>query len=175
VLWGAPERWYLVHESLRDLPTASLDRVIGRSLDPWLPQGPQARRLRRLQNEVQMQLFEHPLNEAREAQGQLPLNSFWLSGCGLRQAAAPGLPVVDDRLRSAALAEDWGSWIAAWQALDAGPVAAALAALRRGEAVTLDLCGERSAVQWASRPPSLWQRLQRTLRPTPALALLQTL
>jgi hypothetical protein len=175
VLWGAPERWYVVHESLREQATASLDRVIGRSVDPWLPPGPQARRLRRLQNEVQMLLYEHPLNEAREARGQLPLNSFWLSGCGLRQPVADTPPWVDERLREPALNEDWGGWIAAWQALDAGPVAAALAALRRGEAVTLDLCGERGAVQLASRAPSIWQRLRRALRATPALPLLQTL
>ena len=28
--WGAPARWYATHPSLRDVPTASLDRVIGR-------------------------------------------------------------------------------------------------------------------------------------------------
>ena len=35
--WGAPLRWYVTHASLRELSTASLDRVVGRAIDPWLP------------------------------------------------------------------------------------------------------------------------------------------
>ena len=37
--WGAPLRWYIAHESLSELPTASIDRVIGRNVDRWLPDG----------------------------------------------------------------------------------------------------------------------------------------
>ena len=84
--WGAALRWYVAHESLQGLATASLDRVIGRNIDAWLPRQPEAKRLRRLQNEVQMLLHRHPVNEAREAAGALPVNSFWLSGCGAWQA-----------------------------------------------------------------------------------------
>jgi hypothetical protein len=36
--WGAPTRWYVAHASLADLPTASLDRVIGRNPDLWMPE-----------------------------------------------------------------------------------------------------------------------------------------
>ena len=43
------------------------------------------------------------------------------------------------------LAGDWGRWCGAWHALDAGPVAELLARARRGEPVTLTLCGERQA------------------------------
>ena len=32
--WGAPTRWYARHASLATLPTASLDRVAGRSVRP---------------------------------------------------------------------------------------------------------------------------------------------
>ncbi|WP_442975439.1 hypothetical protein, partial [Salmonella enterica] len=35
--WGAPTRWYVAHASLTELPTASLDRVIGRNPDLWMP------------------------------------------------------------------------------------------------------------------------------------------
>ena len=86
LVYGAPTRWYLAHESLGQLPTASIDRVIGRNVDPWLPPSRRARLWRRLQNEVQMRLYTHPLNAEREAQGALPVNSLWLSGCGARQA-----------------------------------------------------------------------------------------
>jgi hypothetical protein len=155
LVYGAPTRWYLAHESLAGLATASPDRVIGRSIDPWLPRGPEARLWRRLQNEVQMHLHEHPVNAAREAAGLPVVNSVWLSGCGLRQAAqdVPGL-TVDARLRSPALAEDWGAWMTAWQALDAGPVAAL-----QGRDARLTLCGEASAATWTLAPPSPWRRL----------------
>ena len=117
VRWGAPTAWFIAHPSLSHLPCASLDRVIGRNVDRWLPAGAAVRLLRRLQNEVQMLLYTHPLNDQREARGQLPVNSFWLSGCGVHQPAQGVLPTVDDRLRTAALGEDWAAWAKAWQAI----------------------------------------------------------
>ena len=170
--WGAPLRWYAAHESFADLPTAALDRVVGRNVDRWLPAGRDARLLRRLQNEVQMLLYGHPINEAREAAGALPVNSFWLSGCG-RWQASEGAPVtVDDRLRSAALSDDWAAWAEAWRALDAEPLAALLAAAERGDAVSLTLCGERFAQRFDSTTESPWARLARRWRhPSPAVVL----
>lgn len=162
--WGAPLRWYAAHDSLDGLPCASIDRVIGRNVDLWLQTDtrrfPAARLIRRLQNEVQMLLYTHPLTDAREARGLLPVNSFWLSGCGRFQATAGIAPTVDTRLRGPLLAEDWSAWSEAWQALDAGPVARALAQAQRGDALTLTLCGERSAQTFEARPQSLWRRLQ---------------
>jgi hypothetical protein len=162
--WGAPLRWYAAHEALEDLPCASLDRVIGRNVDLWLQTDtqrfPLARQLRRLQNEVQMLLYTHPLTDAREARGALPINSFWLSGCGRAQAGHDEAPTVDDRLRGPLMAEDWAAWAEAWEALDTGPLAAARAATERGEPLQLTLCGERSAQTFSARPRSLWQRLQ---------------
>jgi hypothetical protein len=52
------------------------------------PQGADARRLRSVLNELQMLLFEHPVNQAREARGELPVNSLWLWGGG----SLPGVP-----------------------------------------------------------------------------------
>lgn len=167
--WGAPLRWYAAHESLVELPCASLDRVVGRNVDRWLPAGREARLLRRLQNEVQMLLYGHPINEAREAAGALPVNSFWLSGCGRWQASS-GKPVtVDERLRAAALSDDWAGWADAWRALDAGPLASLLAAAERGEPVALTLCGERFAQRFDSAGESPWARLARRWRhPSPS-------
>ncbi len=167
LLYGAPGRWYVAHESLQDLPTASIDRVAGRSIDPWLPRGAQARLMRRLQNEAQMLLHTHPLNLERKAAGALPVNSFWLSGCGLHQPAQADAPVLDERLRGPALAEDWAAWAEAWHALDAE--------LARRPPETLVLCGERSAVQYGTAARSLWQRLRGTLRGVPAAAVLESL
>jgi hypothetical protein len=171
LVYGAPGRWYVAHESLDGLATASPDRVIGRALDAWLPEGRQARLLRRLQNEAQMLLHEHPLNEAREAAGLPPLNSFWLSGCGPQQRVAPRAAAlqIDARLRESALADDWTGWSVAWRALDARLAEA-------GDALqTLVLCGERSDVTLQRRPRGLWQRLRDAFGSEPPQALLETL
>jgi hypothetical protein len=159
IAWGAPTRWYAAHECLAALPCASLDRAIGRNVEPWLPQPPQARLIRRLQSEVQLLLYAHPVNDAREARGALSVNSFWLSGCGRFQPIEGSDPNVDDRLRAPLLADDWVAWADAWRALDAGPLAELLARAQRGEAVSLTLCGERVAQRFENLPRSLRQRL----------------
>ncbi|QPF72976.1 hypothetical protein G8A07_08575 [Roseateles sp. DAIF2] len=159
--WGAPTRWYVAHEDLAGLACASLERVINRNVDPWMPE---ARRLRTLQNELQMALHRHPLGEAREARGALALNSVWISGAGraLPRAVTPELR-LDERLREPLLAEDWTAWAEAWVALDAGPVAELLARAQAGEDVGLTLCGERLARRYRPRPAGgltrLWQRI----------------
>jgi hypothetical protein len=161
--WLSPTEWLVAHDSLDGLSGASLERVINRAVDPWMPE---ARRLRTLQNEVQMQLHGHPLNAAREAAGQLPLNSVWISGCG--RARGQDLPSdlqLDERLRRPLLDGDLAAWSLAWQALDAGPLAALLARAQAGEALHLTLCGERLARSWLSQPSSAWQRLRQRWLP----------
>ena len=152
--YGAPLRWYVTSSSLAGVRTASLDRVIGRNVDDWLAPRIETRAQRRLQNEVQMALHEHPVNVAREARGLAPVNSVWLSGCGVaQQAGAPDGLQVDGSLRRSALAADWSSWQRAWRDLDAGP----LAELQPGSLLTL--CGERASATWTVQAPSLWRRL----------------
>ena len=167
--WAAPLRWYVAHDSLATLRTASLDRVVGRNVDAWLGTDPAARRLRRLQSEVQMVLYTDPLNDERIARGLLPVNSFWLSGCGLPQTVAAPEPTVDSRLRSPALNEDWAAWVKAWDTLDGGPVADAAARAERGEPVRLTLCGERGSLTWQSAPRGFWRGLRTRLSALPDL------
>ncbi|MBP6765877.1 MAG: hypothetical protein KA141_12810 [Rubrivivax sp.] len=158
--WGAPLRWYAAHESLAALPCASLDRVVGRNVDAWLGSDPATRRVRRLQAEVQMLLHTHSLNEQRQAQGLLAVNSFWLSGCGVAQEAACTPPQVDERLRAPALADDWAAWVKAWDTLDAGPLATLNQAAQTGQPVQLTLCGEKASATWASAPRSMLARVR---------------
>jgi hypothetical protein len=176
------QRWLAQGEVFRGLASASLDRVAGRQLDPWMPQAAQASGLRRLQSEMQMLLYTHPVNSARSERGLLPVNSFWLSGTGalpsLPQAADAGTGglVVADQLREAALAEDWPAWAQAWQALDARHGPALLAALHQTGQARLTLCGERSAQSWSAQPGlSAWRRLGQRLRPKTMLSLMETL
>jgi hypothetical protein len=158
--WGAPGRWYVSHDSLDGLPCASLDRVIGHPIDRWLPQHPQAKLFRRLQNEAQMLLYQHPLNDERVGQGALPVNSFWLSGCGRPQPpAGPAEPEIDLSLRAPMRSHDWPAWEKAWEALDEGPVREAMARLSRSEALTLTLAGERYAQRFESKPRSWLSKL----------------
>lgn len=174
--WGAPQRWYACHASLKTLSTASLDRVIGQAIDDWLPDRRQAAYLRRLQAEAQMLLYTHPINDARESRGELPVNSFWISGTGPTGSAAP-LPtgmVLDERLRGPALAQDWAAWTQAWHDLDAGPIAA-LQADASAERISLSLCGSSRARRFDSTPRSAWRRLVRSWSRFDVLPLLQSL
>jgi hypothetical protein len=172
VAWGSSDRWYAARDDLQALATASLDRVIGRNVDRWLRASASgsvgedraiAALVRRLQSEAQILFHSHAVNEAREERGDLAVNSFWFSGCGRRQAAdAAATPEVATALRSPLLGADWATWAEAWRALDAGAVASLLARARRGEAVMLTLCGERTAACFSLAPRSLWQRLRAT-------------
>ncbi len=169
--WGGPTAWFLVHPDLDGLATASPDRVIGRNPDRWMPEARAARSFRRLQAEVQMTLYTHPLNAAREARGLPVVNSVWLSGCGKPQPVAPGV-IHLDALRAPSLAQDVTAWQAAWQQLDAGPLAQALADLQAGQALSLWLCGERSAAHFGPRPRGWLRGLRaRWQAPAPAAVL----
>jgi len=59
-----------------------LSQAAGRNIHGNLPTGAAALRWHQLFNEIQMLLFAHPLNQAREARGELPVNSVWFWGGG---------------------------------------------------------------------------------------------
>ena len=177
--WGAPLRWYAAHESLVDLPCASLDRVIGRNVERWMRVEPGARPgaklVRRLQSELQLLLYPHAINTEREARGALTINSFWLSGCGRFQPADGSAVVIDDTLREPLLADDWAAWADAWHALDAGPLMRLRDAVSQGRQSTLTLCGERSAQRYEALPQSLLQRVTGRWKVSPAHTVLEAL
>ena len=79
-----PQRWYVRLDRLPDIETVPLSQADGRNVHGLLPKGKEAAHWHRVFNEVQMLLFAHPVNEAREARGELPVNSLWLwgGGCG---------------------------------------------------------------------------------------------
>ncbi len=173
VEWGAASRWYVAHERLAELPTASLDRVIGRNVELWM-RSTQDKLIRRLQSELQLLLYTHALNDEREQRGELTLNSFWLSGCG-RAQPAPNNVRVDGTLRAPLLAEDWAAWAQAWRTLDAGDVAACLAVARADRPVTLTLCGDRGAHRFESMPQGVWQRVSNRWKTSEPHILLESL
>ncbi len=104
-----PRRWYLTGEVLGKLAGAAPLRASGRSIEIWLPHdarsGQRSRIWMKLQNEVQMGWFEHPVNEAREAQGLPAVNSIWLHGQGAAQRVrSPFVRVLSDAVATRGLA-----------------------------------------------------------------------
>lgn len=76
------QQWLLKVPKKLELLTTPTTQVIGRDTRPYMPKGADAVWLAQLTNEIQMLLFDHPINQAREAQGELAINSIWLSGAG---------------------------------------------------------------------------------------------
>ncbi|KAK43166.1 regulator [Caballeronia jiangsuensis] len=104
-----PLRWYVSGEALGSLAGASPLRATGRNIEIWLPHeartGERSRAWMKLQNEVQMAWFEHPLNLEREARGLPAINSIWLHGQGaMRPVATPFARVMSDAAATRGLA-----------------------------------------------------------------------
>jgi hypothetical protein len=152
--YEAPTLWLARGEVFRDFASASLDRVIGRVIDPWLPRRDTAKTVRRLQQEMQMLLYTHEVNEERTRGGRQAVNSFWVSGTGAlppRPGTPPPRLTITHYLRDTAMLQDWHAWTSAWQQIDARECANLLQAMDRGEHVAVTLCGERNARTWAGR------------------------
>ncbi len=88
-----PENWLVEVDKPQRLETSPTDAVLGRAVLEFLPRGPDAARWRRWQNEMQMLLFEHPVNVARESSRRPIANSVWLWGGGVFEAPRPA-PVM---------------------------------------------------------------------------------
>lgn len=185
-----PGRWLAHADVFGGLAMASPDRVLGRNLVSWMPDTAQAGGLIRLISEMQMLLYNHPVNDARDARGALPVNAFWLSGSGVLTrktdtlnntphahpaAQSPQPPTVISTLRDAALREDWSNWASAWQTLDATQIKDMLDAQHRGESVQLTLCGERHAQTWRAQPQALMQRFRHLFGTKPIQNMLNVL
>ncbi|MDE2417607.1 MAG: hypothetical protein KGN32_07350 [Burkholderiales bacterium] len=167
---------WLAHGAVfKELATASLERARDARIDTWMPRQPQAKTLRRLQNEMQMLLYTHPVNDARAAQRQTTVNSFWVSGTGELPANYPGAAepetlTVDASLRAAALRDDAAAWLEAWSRLDSSALAKADAG-----SLTLTLCGEHQAITFAPVKGSWLTRLRKRLNAPTPVQLLSTL
>ena len=160
-----PARWLACGEPLRDLRSTAPDRAIGRNLDLWMPEGPAARLLRRLQSEMQMLLYQHPLHDERRARGLPPVNSFWLHGTGALPRGFRRNEVritVIDALRGPALAQDADAWLDAWQPIEAQCLVPLADTQTRDTALVLS--GEHRAITLTIPPSGFWQRLRHGLR-----------
>ena len=175
VTWQSALQWHVQGDMLTDLPTVSLDRVIGQNVKDWMPDHPATRPFQRLQSEMQMLLYNHPVNDAREARRQHTVNAFWLHGAGVLPAdvAQPAQAVnMPDTLRACALRGDAQAWRQGWQLLDATVVADALKHLEATGQVTLSLCSEHTAHTFTAAGAAWHQKISRLFnKPSPAAAL----
>ncbi len=77
-----PHRWYLHLDEQPDMQTTHPVLAAGEDINPYLPQGADARRWHVLLNEVQMLFHAHAVNLAREQSSLPAINSLWLWGGG---------------------------------------------------------------------------------------------
>ena len=160
-----PGCWLAEGAVFEHLPTASLDRALGRNVDPLLPD---SKAIKLLQNEMQMLLYSHAINDARGAAGQRTINSFWLSGTGALAAGATGTEdaatnpaiTVCRSLAQAAFTDDWAAFAAGWAQLDATQLAKLLALQQSGQTVRISLCGEANAVTFETAAHSIFSKIK---------------
>ena len=171
--------WLAQGAVLDGLPTASLARTRGARIDPWIPRLAQALPLRRLQNEMQMLLYTHAVNDSRKRQGLQAVNSFWISGTGQLPETRPPAPTqrveLKDTLTTPALQDDADAWLQAWETLDRDVITKLLARAKSNQALELTLCGERLAPTFVLQISPWWNRLQRRFTAPPPHELLLTL
>lgn len=85
----APDRWYIRLTEAARPAFHPLADVNGRPVQLFLPEGEDVPRWARLSNELEVWLFSHPVNAAREECGQRKINGIWLWGNGTAAASSP--------------------------------------------------------------------------------------
>lgn len=160
-----PQRWYVRLEQSPDIRMTPLSQAAGRNIHGHLPTGADARNWHKIFNEIQMLLFAHPLNEAREVRGEVALNSVWLWGNGeaatvaRRYDRASSDEVLVEMLAAVA-GSQFATWPERWQAAEGEQLlvwTGLRAALQHGE-----LASWRDALQAfeSNYAQPLWQALR---------------
>ncbi len=104
--FAQPNRWYCHFKELPMVNTVSFTAAVGHDVTACRPVGVDTRRWRSKLAEIEMLLFEHPVNEARQARGELPVNTLWLWGEGdcENSLTVPELNIVSDDFYTQSLA-----------------------------------------------------------------------
>lgn len=77
-----PSRWYIKPARAPKVTTTPLADVVGRDIHAYLPRGNEAKAWHTILNETQILLHSSKVNEERERDGKLPVNSLWYWGGG---------------------------------------------------------------------------------------------
>jgi hypothetical protein len=87
----SPDLWSLHCADALDCVTFEPEHAVGLNVRDFMPAGRDGPAVRRLMNEIQMLLHEHPVNLRRTRQRLPAINSLWLWGFG---AASPPMPAA---------------------------------------------------------------------------------
>ena len=74
--------WFLRLEQNPSIQTHAPQAALNKAVGAYLPTGDGAIAWASFTNEIQMLLFEHPINQAREAKNLPAINSIWCYGLG---------------------------------------------------------------------------------------------
>ena len=145
LVFGNATTWFLRADDWADFVTSSPDAACGHNIEIWSAKGSKELAWRKLQNEIQMEWFIHPIQQQREARGEKVINGLWLSAgtslpAGFKADTSSNFCRVDtflcppwlndgghknvptlrltDQLSSAALSNDWGTWAALMMELE---------------------------------------------------------
>ena len=77
-----PHRWYIRLPRAAEIQTYTLGQVTCMNINNFLPTGKESMIWHKIINEIQMLLYEHPVNQPRESLGKLTINSLWFWGGG---------------------------------------------------------------------------------------------
>jgi hypothetical protein len=75
-------QWFLRLESNPNIQTTMPEAALNKDISAYLPTGDGAMQWAKFTNEIQMLLFEHPVNLVREAKKLPVINSIWCYGLG---------------------------------------------------------------------------------------------
>ena len=165
VVYESPLIWRVSGELLEGLPLASIDRVIGRSIKAWMPEHQHAKKLQRLQSEMQMLLYQHPVNDERSLKGRWTVNSFWLHRRLDQLYPDTSKFAVALDLHGTALASNAKQWQQAWEHIDATLCASLCQAIEQNQSVSLTLCSDTSWRHYRPQPATWFNKLHRLLKP----------
>ncbi|MDP1682458.1 MAG: hypothetical protein Q8L39_11885 [Burkholderiales bacterium] len=139
-----PTRLYLALGAAPDLVTHALPTVAGKSINSCLPSGAEGLRWNQIATEIQMLLHVHPVNQARETQGQPTINSVWFWGGGV--CPSLGMPAMPEE-------QIWAN--------DALARGLALAAKQTPQALPLNFDAFMAQANTTSAHCVLWDELRR--------------
>ncbi len=96
----SPNRWYVSTEEQK-LVTHTISEVTGKNVNPYLPSDVDGPKWNSISNEIQMLFFAHAVNQEREENQKLTINSVWFWGGGtLNKVGSPFSMIVTDDLFS---------------------------------------------------------------------------
>jgi hypothetical protein len=75
-------QWFLRLENNPNIQTTAPTAALNKDISTYLPKGEGVTQWAAFTNEIQMLLFEHPVNQAREAKHLPVINSIWCYGGG---------------------------------------------------------------------------------------------